>query len=42
MSLTKDIENRLKKSLNDDFGYSPFDMGEVRKALEKHRGYVYR
>ena len=42
MSLPEDIEDRLKESLNDDFGYSPFDMDKVRKTLEKHRDYVYR
>jgi len=42
MSLSEIENEKLKLSLNNDFGYVPFNIKEMREVLKKHRGYVFR
>lgn len=42
MSLSEIENEKLKLSLNNDFGYAPFNIKEMREVLKKHRGYVFR
>lgn len=42
MCLTDEIEEALKESLNEDFGFAPFDIDKAKRIIGKSKTYVYR